>query len=684
PWAGLVWVAFAGAFLLPRQFHVAFVERPSDGALRSAAWSLPALLWLLVLPVPVLLLAGESAAPGANPDLYVLLWSSHPAVRSLAFLAGASAASAMVLAETLSLSGMVVTHLVLPLRFWRERQYRDLGSVRRATVLGMVLAGFVAHLALPHPRSLVDLGVVSFTAALQLLPGIVATLFWPRATRVGFVLGLVGGGATFAAWVAAPLLGLTGDQWFDPRDGAPIASVAVNAALLVAGSLVTRPSRDEQAAAATCAGWVGESGRPPVTVGALVERLGGVLGPEHARAEVDRALASSGIDPEEDRPLVLRRLAEEVESQLAGLVGALAARRLVRGTVEPAGPVATQMRALAERRTPTDPYDEVRRYLFSALHDLPFAVAAVDPAGDLVVWNQAAVAVTGLSVDQVIGRPLGALPAPWDGVLAAAGTAHGERVVEVRHSALGGPGGTVVVFDDQTERRSVARRLEHRDRLATVGRLAAGVAHEVRNPLTGLLMVARNLEAEVDDPELKQRLALIGSEGGRIERIVRGLLELALDREPAGRGPVDVTELAERAAVLARLGATRGVSVRVEVPPGLRFDADGEALLQVVLNLTRNALHAAPDGSEVQLRAGAGPDGGWLEVVDAGDGVPSALVGRLFEPFFTTKPPGEGTGLGLAVSARMAEAQGGRLTYERGEHTRFRVDRLAPWERPDP
>lgn len=219
------------------------------------------------------------------------------------------------------------------------------------------------------------------------------------------------------------------------------------------------------------------------------------------------------------------------------------------------------------------------------------------------------------------------------------------------------------------------------DRLATVGRLAAGVAHEVGNPLSGILGYLSLLRGQPGaSSETREYLDRIEAEVHRINGIVRGLLDLGrpprLTLTPVAMGP-----LAETCVRLVAAGPDlQGVQVTVDVAPGLQVLADVGPLSQVLINLLLNAGQAVAGHGLVRLEARAEADARIrIDVLDTGPGIPPEVRGRLFEPFFTTKPGGKGTGLGLAVSQSLVRAMGG--TLEAGEApgwgSRFSV-RLPP------
>jgi signal transduction histidine kinase len=223
----------------------------------------------------------------------------------------------------------------------------------------------------------------------------------------------------------------------------------------------------------------------------------------------------------------------------------------------------------------------------------------------------------------------------------------------------------------QKEQARLSRELADKERLAALGRVAAGVAHEVRNPLASIKLrvdMAR-LEAEAPPPLLDE-LASVSSEIARLDRFVADLLTVA-GRRSGTREPTDLGTLADqRVKAIEPWARERGVRLHVSGEAPVRGDAD--ALGRAIDNLVRNAVEASRPGAEVGVVATADRAEGRLIVTDEGPGVPVERVHELYEPFFTTKQ--EGTGLGLALARAVANAHGGTLRYERDAgKTRFEL-----------
>jgi signal transduction histidine kinase len=219
---------------------------------------------------------------------------------------------------------------------------------------------------------------------------------------------------------------------------------------------------------------------------------------------------------------------------------------------------------------------------------------------------------------------------------------------------------------EATER--LGRELAQQERLAALGRVAAGVAHEVRNPLASIkLRLDLSAAGELPD-SARQAVAAASAEIARLDRLVSDLL-LVAGRKLGPRRAVGLGALARARAETLQPWA-KSCDVTLRVSGDADADVDAESVTRALDNLLRNAVEASPAGTSVEIRVGDDGRAAIVQVEDHGAGIEPARAAELFEPFFTTKP--DGTGLGLAISRAIARAHGGDVTYARaGAVTRF-------------
>jgi two-component system NtrC family sensor kinase len=234
---------------------------------------------------------------------------------------------------------------------------------------------------------------------------------------------------------------------------------------------------------------------------------------------------------------------------------------------------------------------------------------------------------------------------------------------------------SVITWSDITTLAEVQEQLARTRRLATIGQLAAGVAHEINNPLAAITTCAEATLRDMRGSEESAALAVgrqwdyyleeIVRQALRCKEITRGLLDLSRQKR-ARRDPVDLNRVVSQAAlVFEQRGRERGVGFEVEPDASVGEVATDEAMLRQVLdNLLSNALDAVADGGRVRVSTALDGARVRVEVEDDGHGIAPEVLARVFDPFFTTKDPGRGSGLGLAISLTLAEALGGAITVE--------------------
>ena len=361
--------------------------------------------------------------------------------------------------------------------------------------------------------------------------------------------------------------------------------------------------------------------------------------------------------------------------------------------------ITDRRRAEAERAAAEAEY----RHLFETA---PYGIYALDAEGNFTQLNPAAERLLERPAAELMGRHFSTVIAPEDLAVAQDGfdrvisgaendiefderivqASGAERLIRVTESAVWdgdrivGTHGIARDITDDAEREKSLRRAE---RLASVGTLLSGVAHELNNPLHAIGNFAELMLLEERAANDREALEIIRREAARAARVVSDLRLFARDtqEERQAGGAVDLNEVVRHIVKVRRYSLeTSNVQIREDLAPGLPpVHGDRGQLEQVLLNLVVNAEQAMAGQTRLRrliLRTRNTSDGVALHVVDSGAGIPKEALERIFDPFFTTKPPGDGTGLGLALVHSMVTEHGGQISVESevGSGTAFRVD----------
>ncbi len=711
----LLLVFFAGAVCMPHIFHMAFAENTDSKDLQTASWGLPLYLLLLSLPILPVTWAGirlNQTLPVEYSGLGIGLILQSAPVSTAAFMAGLSAASATIIVTTLALANMCVNHLVLPSRLLpidQERSiYAQLKWVRRALTALLILAGYTLFVALNGKQSLIQLGLVAFTGTVQFLPGIIATLYWSSANRKGLLAGLAGGlllwiftmlaplSGTFEALLPNHLLHLDDNLWAT----ATMTALALNGALLIVVSLLTTASPEEQVAAEICS--MDDLARPSRQALALRSarefgpHLAVGLGEKTAHSEVQRALAELQFTLNESRPYALRRLRTRIEANLSGLLGPGVAHSIVERCIpfQPGSDGNLEDITLIERNLEQPQLrltglaadlDKLRRHYREILDKLPIGVCSLADNGEVLMWNRSMRQITGIPANQVLGSLLDYLSEPWRTVLTEfqrgsidnlprvqvdSGTGQSRWISLHRTSAGTVTDGDdmVILVEDITDYERLEEELLHHERLASIGRLAAGVAHEIGNPVTGIACLAQNLEYETDPDEIQDTAQDILRQTQRVTRIVESLVNFSHTGQASRDtrlAPANLADCVDEAIHLLTLDReARNVSFINDCDRELVILADSQRLLQVFINLLTNARDACDTDGRVCISASIDADMVRIDIEDNGRGIPAEQQQQIFEPFFTTKEPGAGTGLGLALVFSIMSDMNGTISLK--------------------
>ena len=638
-WVWLTILSMLAIMFLPRQFQVTVIENVDESHLGKAIWLFP--LYMLAINVFVLPIAfgGRLHFPGGHvdPDSFVLtlpMFERQEILALLVFIGGLSAATGMVIVETIALSTMVCNDLVMPvllrLRRLRLAERSDLTGVllgiRRGAIVLILLLGFLYFRLAGEAYALVSIGLISFAAVAQFAPAILGGLFWKRGTRLGALWGLLTG---FAIWVYTLLLpalersgwlpvgvlehgpfgiallkplelfGVTG---LDQTTHAMIWSMIGNVGAYVLVSLLSTPTAEEHRQATLFVDVFkheGESARlwrGTASAQDLFDVLVRFVGRSAASAAFVEYARAKGFRWPDPGLAADAAFIHFVETRLAGAIGASSARIMIASAVK------------EEEMT----LEEMRRI--------------IDEASQVVVYS---------------------------------------HMLEQKSRELEAA---------TTELRAANVRLKELDRLKD--EFISTVTHELRTPLTSIRAFSEILRADPDlEPVRREKFVdIIAKETERLTRLINQVLDLA--KIESGQIEAELSEVdmnavvADSVAAMSQVFKENGIEISVNTPPAVPpVRADVDRVTQVLLNLLSNAAKfVAPGQGKVDVRVSVNEKSVQVDVQDNGPGLSVEEQAVIFDKFrqagdsLTGKP--QGTGLGLYISRHIVEHFGGRLWVE--------------------
>ncbi|OGB23393.1 MAG: histidine kinase [Burkholderiales bacterium RIFCSPLOWO2_02_FULL_57_36] len=640
-WWSLTFLSLLSIMFLPRQFQIAVVENVNEQHVVRAVWLFPLYLLLINIFVLPIALGGLMHFPNGivDADTYVLtlpMVEKQAALTLLVFIGGLSAATGMVIVETIALSTMICNDLVMPVllrqKWLRLNQRSDLSglllSIRRWAIAGILMLGYIYFRAASEAYALVAIGLISFAAVAQFAPAIIGGIYWKNGTRNGAITGLAAGFCVWAytlllpsfaksGWLPADfisdglfglsllrpqeLFGLTG---LDDISHSMFWSMLANIGCYIGFSLTSKPGATETSQATlfvdvfrrhaenteSARVWRGSA-----SVSDLLPLIGRFLGPERAQeaflAYAQRRGLASIDQLEADAELV-----HYAETLLAGALGAASARVMVSSVAkeEPLG------------------LDEVMNILDEASQVRAYSVKLEDKSREL----EAATA----------------------------------------------------------ELRAANERLKELDRMKDD--FISTVTHELRTPLTSIRAFSEILldDPKIDLAERQRFLAIITKETERLTRLINQVLDMA--KIDSGNAEWHTTELDMRDVIRESVDATDQLYIEQRVRLDLDLPdtvpmvmADRDRVIQVMLNLLSNAVKFCdPAAGHVAVRLRLRDGMLRVDVADNGPGIAAADQKLIFERFrqvgdtLTNKP--RGTGLGLPISRQIIEHFGGMLWVE--------------------
>jgi Na+/proline symporter/nitrogen-specific signal transduction histidine kinase len=639
-WTAMILLSGLAIIFLPRQFQIIVVENVDESHLKRAVWLFPLYLLLInifVLPVALGGLLHFQGQP-FNADTFVLtLPLSHGAesLALLAFIGGLSAATGMVIVETIALSTMVCNDLVMPLLLrsrWLNAEKRpDLSGlligIRRVAICLILLLGYVYFRAAGEAYALVGIGLISFAAVAQFAPAMFGGMYWKLGTRSGAIAGLVAGFAIWlytlllpsfakSGWIdsgfvehglfgisllkAQNLFGLTG---LDEISHCLWWSFLANVGAYVAVSLSSKPNAVEARQAEHFVDIFRHAGRNEdirlwrgnASLEALVGLLERFLGTLRTHQQLNAHALARGMADWRKLPADAE-FVHFAEAELAGAIGSASARVMVASVVQE---------------------DEI---------GLDEVLDILDEATQVRAYSR------DLEIKQ--------------------------RELEVATGEL----------------RAANERLRELDRMKDD--FISTVTHELRTPLTSIRALSEMLH---EDPKLeltdrKRFLGIIVSEADRLTRLINQILDMAKMESGHAEWTTSQVNICNtvREAIdsLGQLFRDKGVALECELPEmEVIVLADSDRLTQVMINLLSNAVKFVPGGEgKVFVKLSVTEKHVRIDVIDNGPGLTEDECNVIFEKFrqggntLTDKP--KGTGLGLPISRQIVEFFGGRLWVE--------------------
>ncbi len=657
-WISLTVLAMVSIVVLPRQFQVLVVENVDERHVKKAVWLFPLYLLLINIFVLPIAFAGLLHFPKGSVDadtfvLTVPMAEQAQTMALLAFIGGLSAATGMIIVETVALSTMVCNDLVMPilLRFGRLHlsERRDLTgallAIRRGAIVVVVLLGYGYVRLIGETYALVTIGLVSFVAATQFAPAIIGGVLWKGATKAGALVGLTAGFVVWtytlllpsfarSGWISESfvdngpfgiallrpyeLLGLSG---LDSISHALFWTMVANVGLYIAVSLVTSQTIIERSQANQFVD-IGRAAsgqriwRGRATVGDLRRLSARFLGEPLTEAAFDRFARERDRRLDDASPADAD-IVSYIERQLAGAIGTASARIMVASVLR------------------------------EEMHDIDEVMQILDEASELIVYS---------------------------------------RRLEEKSQELEAA---------TNELRAANERLKELDKLKDD--FVTTVSHELRTPLTSIRSFSEIVHDNPDLPieERSEFLRIIARESERLTRLLNDILDLA--KMEAGKIEWHMADIAPRTVIEQALAATKGLfrkhaNVRLQTDldddlPVIHVDAD--RLTQVIVNLISNAVKFAnQEKGWVQIEAKQVAGALRVNVRDNGIGIDKKDQRKIFERFqqagntLTDKP--EGTGLGLPISREILRQFDGEIWVEseigEGATFSFRIPAAAARE----
>ncbi len=737
-WAALLFLSMMAIMFLPRQFHVAVVENSDISHVSKAMWLFPLYLFLInifVMPVAFggLLLGGRQA----EADSFVLtvpLTQGKQFLTLFAFIGGFSAATSMIIVESLALSTMIMNNLIMPgiYKFNKMKGSQVLLpwiiiNLKRVTILGCVFLGYIFAVSIGEFYTLVDMGLKSFEAVTIFAPSIIFGLYWKKGNRNGAMAGIIAGFILWFYTLLMPALlksGILAEEGIfayilnsdilnphalfslkglDKWSHSLFWGMFFNIGLYIALSIFTKQSGEEERQSLL---FVDSYSPRRITFQSnysthqIEEILGQYIGKREAKDVVNNFIRKNGIARESISHHEILKLRDEAERVLSGALGSAISTIIFEDkltlTAEEKGDLSSSIKQITDTlRLSRLELAEANRNLaylkeFSEniIESAPVGIVTLDARLKIKYWNREIEAITEIKkadASQKIITDL--LPCITREMLTV--TKQEEIVVQTKSaqslkvniSPFKDPsGGFVVIIENITEKQKMEQHLLQASKLASIGKLTAGISHEIGNPLASISSLIQELKSlQTDSDEhigfTDESLDTINTHIGRIARIVRSLGDFARTSS-SEKIPSKIQVLIDNTLNLVKYDKRfRNIQLTTEISDIPLMHLNPDKMQQVFLNIILNAFDAMPQGGALHIVARQSDSSVEIAFQDTGTGIDEGIINRIFDPFFTTKQTGKGTGLGLSICYGIIKEHDGTITVKskKGEGTVFTI-----------
>ncbi len=718
-WFLLVYLSMMAIIFLPRQFHMAVVENYNIEHITKAVWLFPLYLFLInifVLPIAYggLLLGGSYK----EADYFVLtlpLYQGEKYLSLFVFIGGFSAATAMVIVESLALSTMVMNSIVMPalLKFQESRSFPSIIlNIKRLIIFVVVFLGYVAAITIGDLYALVDIGLKSFVAVLIFAPPFLIGLYWKRGTKSGAIAGLIAGFIIWFYTLIVPalmeadiikqssliaqltrseflnirsLFGITGlEKWTH----AIFWSLLFNVLFYIGFSVFSGQSKEEEIQSYIFVESYDSSRQIGLTgsygINDIQEILTQYIGPTEAQKAINDFLKSKNKKLEEISSLELLELRHEAEKILSGAIGTSMAsiifeNRLIL-TEQNRRELSDSIKNITEslrlsRQELSDANRELsylKEFSENILESTPIGVVTIDATLKVKYWNRAMELITNIRKSDALSKKIIDLM-PWLGTHSL--DQHEQQEIRlhsptrqnfrIKVSPLKDPsGGMVILFEDITEAVKLERERKN---------ILSMFAHDMKNPVIiaqGCLSRLLSHKAGPLTESQKEYLEMQKEELQKLQMLIGDFLEFsrfeAKECKPI-LTQVDIMDIFNQQIEKFKIEAEKKniqIFFRYDDNIPKTIKADPNMISRVIINLLDNAVKYTHQWGTILIRLLNRDQDILVQISDTGIGIPEEHIPYIFDAFYRVSREAGGSGLGLAITRTIVEAHGGKIWVE--------------------